>query len=77
MKAIKTGAIVKVNSPKRSSMDYEDWLWVVLSVNSLRGIIKVAKRNVDRTISSKWCFWVPSGDVELATQEEKEAGRRL
>ncbi|MDC5111994.1 hypothetical protein OW684_01725 [Acinetobacter baumannii] len=77
MSAIKMGSIVKVNSPKRSGMDYEDWLWVVMSVNALKGAIKVAKRNADRTVSSKWCFWVPSSDVAPATQEEKEAGRRL
>lgn len=77
MNSIKIGSIVKINSPNRSGTDYEDWLWVVISVNALNGIIKVAKRNADRTISSKWCFWVPSSDVVLATQEEKEAGRRL
>lgn len=52
-----------------------DWLWLVLKVEADQ--IRVARINPDKTISTRFCFWISPQDIRTASSAERKAKCRI
>lgn len=52
-----------------------DWLWLVLKVEADQ--IRVARINPDKTISTRFCFWISPTDIRTASSAERKAKSRI